>query len=56
MRIVLLGPLGAGNGTRAKRIVDEYNIFGEALSQDLSGNKIGVTTLGPGGDRYWNGS
>ena len=33
MRIVLLGPLGAGNGTRAKRIVDEYNIFGEALWQ-----------------------
>jgi hypothetical protein len=56
MRIVLLGPLDAGNGTRAKRIVDEYNIFGEALSQDLSGSKIGVTTLCPGGDRYWNGS
>ena len=48
----LLGPLGAGNGTRAKRIVDEYNIFGEAMSQALGGSKITVTTLCPGSDRY----
>lgn len=54
MRIVLLGPPGAGKGTQAKKIADQYNIVHISTGDLFRENIKNQTELGKKAQEYMN--